>query len=114
MRTADLRHDTLRALRRTRQIREFTGEPVDDRLIDTILDEARWSGSAMNRQAWTFVVVRDRETLQRLGSIASQVKGVPSSAVTIAIGMDPGLNPEWDPFDEGRASERMLVTATAL
>jgi hypothetical protein len=26
----------------------------------------------------------------------------------------PGENPEWDAYDEGRAAERILITATAL
>jgi nitroreductase len=56
--TADLRHDTLEALRHTRQTREFTGEPLSDAQVGTILEEARWSGSAMNRQPWMFVAVR--------------------------------------------------------
>jgi nitroreductase len=111
---ADLRHDTLEAMRQTRHTREFTTEPLSGAQVDTILEAARWSGSAVNRQAWMFVAVRDREVLARLSELAPDAAGVPSSAVTIAIGMHPGDDPEWDPFDEGRAGERMLIAATAL
>ena len=48
----------LRALLRTRQVRQFTDELVSDDDLQAILDVARWSGSSMNRQPWTFIVVR--------------------------------------------------------
>jgi len=49
----------LRTLRRTRQIREFTDEPVDDSAIRAILEVARWTGSGANRQPWTFVIAAE-------------------------------------------------------
>ena len=47
----------LRALRRTRQVRQFTDEPVAESDLRAILEVARWSGSSINRQPWTFVVI---------------------------------------------------------
>src|SRR5450759_896062 len=38
----------LRALRRTRQVRQFTNEPVTETDLSAILEVARWSGSSMN------------------------------------------------------------------
>ena len=112
--SADLRHDTLKALRRTRQVREFADEPISDDQIDAIVEAGRWSGSALNRQAWTFTLIRDHETKALLGELAPRARGLASAPLTIAIGMRPGDNPEWDPFDEGRASERMMIAATAV
>jgi nitroreductase len=50
----------LRALRRTRQIRQFTDEPVTETDLTAILEVARWTCSSTNRQPWTFIVIRDR------------------------------------------------------
>jgi len=101
------------ALRRTRQVRQFTTEPVSDDDLQTILDVARWSGSSMNRQPWTFIVVHERGDLGRLAELAPNAKHVGGAAVAIAIAMG-GDNAEWDAYDEGRAAERILVAATAL
>ena len=103
----------LAALRRTRQVRQFTDEPVSDVDLRAILDVARWTGSSMNRQPWTFIVVRSREDLTRLAGLAPNARQVGGAAVAIAIAMG-GENAEWDAYDEGRAAERILVAADAL
>src|SRR5450759_447455 len=102
-----------RALRRTRQVRQFTNEPVTETDLSAILEVARWSGSSMNRQPWTFIVVRERGDLQRLAELAPNAKHVAGAAVAIAIAMG-GDNAEWDAYDEGRAAERILIAANAL
>jgi len=108
--TADV---VLAALRRTRQVRQFTDEPVSDDDVQAILEVARWSGSSINRQPWTFIVVRRREDLRRLAELAPNARHVGGAAVAIAIAMG-GENTEWDAYDEGRAAERILVAANAL
>jgi nitroreductase len=50
----------LRVMRRVRSVREFRPDPVPDPVLTDILDVARWTGSGMNRQLWTFVVIRER------------------------------------------------------
>ena len=108
--TADV---VLTALRRTRQVRQFTDALVSDNDVQTILDIARWSGSSMNRQPWTFIVVRERGALERLAELAPNAKHVAGAAVAIAIAMG-GANAECDAYDEGRAAERILIAANAL
>ena len=103
----------LRALCRTRQVRKFTDEPVSDTDLQAILEVARWSGSSINRQPWSFIVVRERGDLQHLAELAPNAKHIAGAAVAIAIAMG-GDNAEWDAYDEGRAAERILVAATVL
>jgi nitroreductase len=103
----------LRTLRRTRQIREFTDEPVDDAAIQAILEVARWTGSGANRQPWTFVIVRDGAERQRIAELAPHAGHVAKAPVAIAIVMN-GATPKWDDYDEGRVAERILIAATAL
>ncbi len=103
----------LHALRLTRQVRQFTSEPVAEPDLAAILEVARWSGSSSNRQPWTFIVIRDRAELERLAELAPNARHVAGAAVAIAIEMG-GDNPEWDAYDEGRAAERILIAAGAL
>jgi nitroreductase len=103
----------LRTLRRTRQIRAFTSEPVAEDALREILEVARWSGSAANRQPWTFIVIRDADRRRQLAEIAPNAKHVGGAAVAIAIAM-PGASTISEAFDEGRAAERILIAANAL
>ncbi len=103
----------LRALRRTRQVRKFTDQPVSETDLTAILEVARWTGSSMNLQPWTFIVIRDRADLERLAELAPYARHVAGAAVAIAIAMN-GDNVEWDTYDEGRVAERILIAAGAL
>ena len=103
----------LRALRRTRQIRDFRPDPVPDELLDELLEVARWSGSAMNRQPWTFIVIRDRARLDALAELAPNASHLKRAPAAIAIAMS-GESAELDAFDEARLAERILVAAVAL
>ena len=67
--------DLVRPLLRTRQIREFTDEPVGDADLHAITEVARWSGSSTNDQPWRFLVIRDRDVIRRLAEV-----GVPRRA----------------------------------
>jgi len=103
----------LAALRHTRQVRQFTDEPVADDDLDRILEVARWTGSSTNWQPWRFGLIRDRERLARLAALAPNARHVAGAAAVIAIVM-PGERPEWEMYDEGRCAERIMVAAEAL
>ncbi len=103
----------LRTLRRVRAVRTFRPDPIPDGLLTKILEVARWTGSASNRQPWTFVVVRDPSTLSAIAAASPNVRHVAGAAAAIVIVMDGGM-PEIETFDEGRVTERILVAATAL
>lgn len=57
-------------MRTTFSAREFTGEPVTDEQLHTILTNARFASSGGNRQGWHVIVVRDPATKARLGELA--------------------------------------------
>jgi nitroreductase len=103
----------LRALCRTRQVRQFTDEPVDEDDLRAILEVARWTGSSENQQLWTFLVLRDRAVRQRIGEVTRYARYVGKAPLAIAIVM-PGEDLETDAYDEGRAAERILIAANAL
>ena len=108
--SAAARIQFLRGLRAVRQLRR---DPIPEGMLRDILEVARWSGSAGNRQPWEFVVVYDREMLQRLASIDGANAGhLASAAVGIAVVMHPEV-PDLDAYDEGRLAERILLAATA-
>lgn len=48
------------ALHTRRSIRKFTDRPVPRPLLESLLKEALWSPSGMNRQPWKFVVLQGK------------------------------------------------------
>ena len=53
-------------MRTTAAVREFTGDPLPDEVLARILDNARFAPSGGNRQGAQIIVVRDRQTRERL------------------------------------------------
>jgi nitroreductase len=51
--------ELMKAIKERRSIRKYTGDPVDDKTIETILEAGRWAPSWSNTQCWRFIVVRD-------------------------------------------------------
>jgi len=73
------------AIRNRRSVRKYLDRPVEEKKIRRVLDAARWAPSAGNLQSVEYVVVKDRETRDRLSS-ASYGQAQPSDApVNIAV-----------------------------
>jgi len=108
--------DRLRPLRQTRQIREFTDEPVDRAALHAIADVGRWSGSSSNSQPWRFIVVTDAAVLHRLAVIGlPQTRSLQTATAAIAIVLPADDGHEvGHAYDEGRAAERILIAAHML
>ncbi len=105
-----------RSLRRVRQIREFAPEGLTDAEVDAIVDAARWSGSSRNVQPWRFIVLRELDTLRRLAEIGAP-QTIPLATAVAAIALVVPADPAdaiWVAYDEGRATERILIAAGEL
>jgi nitroreductase len=99
-------------LRSLRAVREFQRKPIPDDVVQDILEVARWSGSAGNRQFAEIIVIRERETLQALAGLAGYVGHLRGAAIGMVL-VVPGEWPEGETFDEGRLAERIMLGAWA-
>ena len=108
--------DVVRALRQTRQVREFEPTPVPEHVLDALADVARWTGSSENSQPWRFILITDPDTLHALHDAGlPQTRGLATATAAIAIVLpaDPGRAVA-DAYDDGRVAERILVAARML
>src|SRR5919108_1494780 len=99
-------------LKSLRAVRQFRPDRVPDEVVHDILEVARWSGSASNRQAAEIVVVRSPEMLKRLAALHGYIGHLAGAALGMILVM-PGEWPEGDAFDEGRLAERIMLAAAA-
>src|SRR5262249_35185862 len=86
------------AIRAKRAVRSYSAEPVAEELVRHILNAGRRAQSSKNDQPWTFVVVTEREQLQRLSTAGTYAAHMPSSAFTVVLVARAG-----DEFDLGQA-----------
>jgi nitroreductase len=61
--------DLYDVMRTTSAVREFTGDPLPDDVLLTILDNARFAPSGGNRQGTQVLVVRDMEARRKLAEL---------------------------------------------
>jgi len=110
------RSELVRPLLRTRQIREFTDEPISEEDLNLLADVARWSGSGSNTQPWRFILIREEANLRAIAEAGMpQTRSLRSAAAGIAIALREEQGAAIShAYDEGRAAERILVGAQML
>lgn len=101
-------------IRTTRSIRQFTDQPLPDDIVRTILEAGRLSGSAKNVQPWHFIAVQNRDTLQALSKCGEWAGHLAGAALAVALVTADPFQRITNPFDLGRASQNMMVTAWSL
>jgi len=108
--------DVEKAVNRMRAIRHFAPRPLSDEDLRAILDAGRHAGSSKNLQRWQFVVVRDRDRMQRLAAVGGSAGHLARGAAAIALvtpdphAPDAPLSITWD---SGRAAQNMMLVAWA-
>ena len=102
--------DVFDAIRTLVAVRSYQSTPVPDPLIRRIVEAGRLTGSGMNGQPWHFIVVRDAETLRRLGALASSGPYVAHAPLAIVVATN---KTRFAVSDASRAIQSMLLTAWA-
>ena len=100
--------DAYRAIKTMRAVRQYTDQSVGEEIIARILEAGRWAGSSKNTQPWQFIVVQNRETLNRLAECGRFSSHLRDAAFAIVIVTEP--TPRAD-FDSGRAIQNMMLAA---
>ncbi|MFC1570748.1 nitroreductase family protein [Candidatus Omnitrophota bacterium] len=77
--------NTLEAIAKRVSVRAFNSDPVDKTLIEKLIDAGRMAPTARGVEPWEFVVVTDKASLKRLGSIASTGTFIKDAACCIAV-----------------------------
>ena len=99
--------NVLEAIQTKRSVRAYQETEVPDEVIRQILDGGRRAQSSMNRQPWTFVVVRQNlKELAAYGSYAGPLAGADFGIVLVS-------SSEWA-FDIGQAAAYMQLAAWSL
>jgi nitroreductase len=99
---------------RRRSIRKYTPQAVSDELIEEILKAGMAAPSAHNRQPWHFIVIRERQTLDRIAEKHPYAKMLFGAPLAIVVCGDTTVSAKrWDQ-DCAAATENILLALPAL
>ena len=97
-----------------RSIREYQDKEVEDEKILKILKAGMQApGSRLGAEPWEFVIVKDKDTLAKLGEIKPRVTNAPVAIVLVANIERAFYKTVWQQ-DMGAAAENMLLEAVNL
>lgn len=99
--------DAIACLKTRRSIRIYRPELVKQELIEDIVDCGRLAPTAMNRQPWTFVVVREAATRARIAEMTGHAAFIAQAPVCIAVLCQAG--DYW--IEDGSAATLNLLNA---
>lgn len=97
-----------------RSIRQFKDERLPEEVVREILEAGRRAGSAKNSQPWHFIAVQERETLKALSTCGGFAGHLAGASLGVALATEDPFMRLTVPFDLGRASQNMILTAWSL
>lgn len=77
--------ETFDAISKRASIREYRSKPIPKDLLEKLVDAGRRAPTARCVEPWEFVVITDREKLQKLGDIATSGGFVKDAAACIVV-----------------------------
>lgn len=98
--------DSFLTIASKRDERRYAEQPLPEDAVRRILEAGRVTGSARNRQPWTFVVVESPEVRERVAETVYAADNIRGAQLVVAIVVEgsPG-------FDCGRAAQNMMLAA---
>ena len=111
--------NTIEAIMTRTSVRQFTDQPIGDDTVRTILKAGMSGPSCVNARDWSFIVVRDRDTLNRMadanGRPAEPLRGA-ALAVLVCGDLTRAFPraPEYWVIDGSIAAQNNVVMLTSL
>jgi len=97
------------AVRTVLAVREYQEKEVAEEVVRRVAEAAHLTASASNLQPWHFVVVRDRETLRRLGRLVRTGPYIAGCAFAVVVAYE--RDSRVGVSDASRAVQSMILTA---
>jgi nitroreductase len=102
-------NEVFEAVRTVLAVREFQGRPVPEETQARIVEAARLTASAGNRQPWHFVVVTEPARLRELGKLVRTGPYIAEAPMAIAVAYEKETYLAVS--DASRAIQSMVLTA---
>ncbi|NQT06938.1 MAG: nitroreductase family protein [Candidatus Omnitrophica bacterium] len=94
-----MQNNIIENIKSRRSVREFLDKPIPEDIAEKIIEAGRFAPSALNRQAWKFIPIDNKELISELSGIATK-----------RVKMLYKLSPLLKPFMKDLKDERFLNT----
>jgi nitroreductase len=91
-------------------VRSFQDNPIPAAVTRQIIEAGRLTASSMNLQPWHFIVVENRETLKKLGELATYGPYTAQAAMAVVVVIEKS---RFSVSDASRAIQSMVLTGWA-
>jgi nitroreductase len=110
-------NDVLKAIKNRRTIRRFKPNPIDEEMLQMILEAGRWAPSFSNLQPWKFIVIKDQGLKNALDKAARESVlhlGIHEAPVVILVCVDRRIDPLHAIEAGAAATQNMSLAANSL
>ncbi len=101
--------EVFEAVRTLLAVRQYADRPIPDEVVRTIVEAGHVTASSINKQPWHFIVVQKRETLQRLGQLATTGPYTAQAAMAVVAAYEK--DSRFGVSDVSRAIQDMMLVA---
>ena len=107
-------NEVLKAIINRRTIRRFKPNPIDEEILQMILEAGRWAPSFSNLQPWKFIVIKDQDLKNALDKAARESVlhlSMNEAPVVILVCVDRRIDP-LHAIEAGAAATQNMTLAT--
>ena len=105
--------DAIEAILTRRSIRKYTDQKISPELVEELLKAAMSAPSANNSQPWHFVIINERQILDRVPQFHAYSSMLYFAPLAIAVCGDSNVSPLYWVQDCSAATENILLAAHA-
>ena len=102
--------DVFEAVKTVLAVRSYQDKPIPPEVTQRIVEAGHLTASSMNLQPWHFIVVEDRQTLMKLGELATHGPYTAQAAMAIVVAIE---ETRFSISDASRAIQSMVLTGWA-
>lgn len=109
--------EAMEAILSRRSVRKYTNKEVTDEVVQQLLKAAMSAPSAHNQQPWHFVVIKDKEILNKIPKFHPFSKMLSEASLAILVCGSMNLHEKSKPFwvqDCSAALQNILIAANAF
>lgn len=103
-------------IQQRRSVRRYENRPIEKEKIEKLLRAAMQAPSAANQRPWEFLVIENKETLEKLSTAHLYATPIKDAALSIIVlSREEGLQfPQYWQQDLAAATENILLAAVEL
>lgn len=109
-------NETINNILTRRSIRKYTDKHIDDETIELLLKAGMYAPSAVNNQPWHFIVVRSKDTMNKVMKVHpySKMLSEADALIVVCAEQKNDYQKKFFPQDLGACTENILLAAKSL